>query len=469
MFRHARHALLVILTLGLLAAGVSPSWAAPGRGGTARKGAVSQAVSTRSAADLPKPPKAMTLAQRRVQVARDQGKFSPMRGYVRPRPVKAALHPHARPSARPGKGPAGVQRPYSGGTVAPRSAAAVPDPAWVSAYATAYPGYMSIGGNLQFGSGTASSYSGMWLYVIDSSGNYVIQQEIKRSTGDPSGRFLETGAWCYGWWAANSYPANQCFWWASNKPGGALQDGKQYYAWIFMEGTDGSTSPSGTTSPYVTAFYTPDIPGSQVGICTCYAQTDRADPVNTATGTYFEKATDARLTGAGKPLTLDRYYRSDSSATGLLGRGWSTPFDSKLTLTANDATLLTADGSRVSFLKLSDGTYATHVGAFLKLTVSGSAYTVTDQDHSASVFDSSGRLTALRDAGGHGLSLSYTSGHLASVTDAAGRSTAFSVGSDGLLTKITLPDATTVGYGYTSGLLTSATDPAGKTTAPATA
>ncbi|WP_308190751.1 FG-GAP-like repeat-containing protein [Streptomyces sp. HPF1205] len=340
----------------------------------------------------------------------------------------------------------------------------MPDPAWVSAYATAYPGYLSIGGNLQFGSGTASSYSGMWLYVVDSSNHIVIQQEIKRSTGDPTGRFLETGAWCYGWWAANSYPANQCFWWASNQLGGALQDGKQYYAWIFMEGTDGSTSPSGTTSPLVTAFYTPDIPGSQVGICSCYGQTDRADPVNTATGTYFEKATDASLVGAGKPLTLDRYYRSDSSATGLLGRGWSTPFDSKLTLTSTDATLLTADGSKVSFLKLNDGTYATHVGAFLKLTVSGSTYTVTGQDHSASVFDSSGRLTGLRDASGHGLSLSYASGHLASITDAAGRSTAFTVGSDGLLTKVTLPDATTVGYGYTSGLLTSATDPAGKTT-----
>ncbi|MCH0561313.1 hypothetical protein I3F55_32405 [Streptomyces sp. MUM 16J] len=69
--------------------------------------------------------------------------------------------------------------------------------------------------------------------------------------------------------------------------------------------------------------------------------------MNTATGTYFEKATDARLVGAGRPLSLDRYYRSDSTDVGLLGRGWSTPFDSKLTLTSNTATLLTADGSKL--------------------------------------------------------------------------------------------------------------------------
>ncbi|MFJ3639275.1 DUF6531 domain-containing protein [Streptomyces sp. NPDC090108] len=352
-------------------AGVAPSWALPNRTAASLASSV---VKPRTAADLPKPPKAMTLADRRSQVTHGQGLVSPMRGYVRPRPMKPGLRPHARPATRPGKdlrkGPA-AHRSGSGSALAPRSAAATPDPAWVTAYATAYPGYMSIGGNLQFGSGTAATYSGMWLYVIDSAGNFVVQQEIKKSSGDPAGKFLETGAWCYGWWPANSYPANQCFWWASNQPGGPLQDGKKYYAWIFMDGTDGTASANGTTSPYATAFYTPDIPGAEVGICTCYAQSHRADPVNTATGTYFEKATDARLVGAGKPLTLDRYYRSDSTAVGLLGPGWTTPFDSKLTLGSNTATLLTTDGSQIVFAKQSDGTYAAPAGTLLKLTASG--------------------------------------------------------------------------------------------------
>ncbi|MFF1309026.1 FG-GAP-like repeat-containing protein [Streptomyces sp. NPDC058307] len=307
----------------------------------------------------------------------------------------------------------------------------------------------------------------MLLLVRDSSGTTVVAREITRAADDPVGKSDPNLAWCYDWWPNDGgYPQfkNECFWAASNGADGPLRDGQQYFAQIYLRGTDGTWSANGTDSPWVTAFYTPDIPGAQVGICTCYAQSHRADPVNTATGTYFEKATDARLVGVGKPLSLDRYYRSDSTGAGLLGPGWTTPFDSKLTLASSTATLLTADGSRIAFAKQSDGTYTAPAGTFLKLSVSGSSYTVTEQDHSTSVFNSGGQLTALRDASGHGLALSYASGRLASVTDTAGRSTAFTVGSDGLLTKVTLPDATTVGYGYVAGLLTSVTDTAGKTT-----
>ncbi|WP_240003261.1 hypothetical protein, partial [Streptomyces cinnamoneus] len=162
----------------------------------------------------------------------------------------------------------------------------VPNPDWVSAYATAYPGMLSIGGQAKFSSVSASAVSGLWLYVMDENKNPVHQQEIKRSTGDPEGKYLENGAWCYGWWPSNPYPADQCFWWSSSLNGGHLQDGKKYYAWIFLEGTDGSGSPGGMTSPFVQAFYTPDIPGTQAGLCHCYGQTRRADPVNTATGRF---------------------------------------------------------------------------------------------------------------------------------------------------------------------------------------
>uniref|UniRef100_UPI003FA7B1AC DUF6531 domain-containing protein n=1 Tax=Streptomyces sp. JV181 TaxID=858635 RepID=UPI003FA7B1AC len=44
----------------------------------------------------------------------------------------------------------------------------------------------------------------------------------------------------------------------------------------------------------------------------------------------MQKLTDAFLVGPGVPLALERTYRSDSTAAGLLGRDWATPFDSKL-------------------------------------------------------------------------------------------------------------------------------------------
>ncbi|MCZ9340735.1 DUF6531 domain-containing protein, partial [Streptomyces sp. TRM76130] len=189
------------------------------------------------------------------------------------------------------------------------SAAATSSPAWVSSSAIAWPGSLSIGGHLQFPSGTGADYSALWLFLVDEAGKVFYEMEIDKATYDPTGKGLnDTGAWCYGWWPANSHPVDQCFWWSSSLLGGHLEDGKKYFAWIFLKGADGTWSSSGTTSPLVEAFYTPDIPGAQAGICSCYAQAQRADPVNTATGMFYEQLTDASLVGSGVPLALERTY-----------------------------------------------------------------------------------------------------------------------------------------------------------------
>ncbi|MCZ9353475.1 hypothetical protein NGM36_27535 [Streptomyces mutabilis] len=107
--------------------------------------------------------------------------------------------------------------------------AAADNPTWVSSWATAYPGMLSIGGQVKLPK-TGSAYTGMWLYVRDEAGKFVVQQEIKRATDDPSGSTPSTGAWCYDWWSSSFYPADQCFWWAGSELGGILEDGKKYYA-----------------------------------------------------------------------------------------------------------------------------------------------------------------------------------------------------------------------------------------------
>ncbi|WP_405623976.1 DUF6531 domain-containing protein [Streptomyces sp. NBC_00076] len=400
----------------------------------------------------------MTLAERRRQVAKERHELSPMRAYMDAPERTAKGTPHSRPNAkRIKRGPAA-----GSGAGGPSLAAAPGNPVSVSAWATAYPGLLSIGGQVKLPL-RGSTYSGMWLYVMDEAGNPVVQQEIKKATDDPSGDTPETGAWCYDWWSSNSYPTDQCFWWANNAQGGKLQDGKKYYAWVFLTASDGSSSPGGTTSPLVAAFYTPVIPGAQAGICTCYAQANRADPVNTATGMFYEQLTDASLVSPGVPLALERTYRSDLTAVGLLGRGWATPFDAKLTLATGKATYRTGDGASFVFTQASDGTYATPAGSAAKLVKGTSTYTITTPDHTKRTFDSTGLLTSMVDKAGKGLSLTYASGKLASVKDAAGRTTTFTPGTDGLLSKVSLPDGTSVVYTYTGGLLTSVTDPAGKT------
>ncbi|MGW1604563.1 DUF6531 domain-containing protein [Streptomyces eurythermus] len=402
----------------------------------------------------------MTLAERRKQVAKDRHELSPTRAYITSRERKS----RGKPYSRPGNGVAD-RGPAAGENAAVQPLSAAGDnPTWVSSWAEAYPGLLSIGGQIQLPK-RGSSYTGMWLYVRDEAGNFVVQQEIKRATDDPAGATADTGAWCYDWWGSTSYPIDRCFWWAGSELGGILQDGKKYYAWVFLDSADGTSSPGGTTSPLVEAFYTPGIPGAAAGICTCYAQAHRADPVNTATGMFYEQLTDASLTGPGVPLNLERTYRSDSSSIGLLGRGWSTPFDARLTLATGKATYRTGDGASFVFTQASDGTYTAPAGTTAKLVKGTSTYTVTTPDHTVRTFDSEGLLISVVGVAGKGLSLMYTSGKLASVKDAAGRTTSFTPGVDGLLSKVSLPDGTSVSYGYTDGLLTSVTDPAGRTSA----
>ncbi|MFE7612307.1 DUF6531 domain-containing protein [Streptomyces celluloflavus] len=400
----------------------------------------------------------MTLAERRKQVAKDRHELSPMRDYMNAPERKAKGTPHGRPDTeRIERGPAA-----EADAAAQRLAAAPENPIWVSAWAPTYPGMLSIGGQVKLPK-RGSTYTGMWLYVFDEAGFPVVQQEVKKSTDDPIGDTPDTGAWCYDWWSSDSYPTDQCFWWAGSELGGILADGKKYFAWVFLNSADGSSSPDGTTSPLVQAFYTPGIPGAAAGICTCYAQAHRADPINTATGMFYEQLTDASLTGPGVPMTLERTYRSDSTATGLLGRGWATPFDAGLTLATGKATYRTGDGASFVFTQASDGTYTAPAGMTAKLVKGTNTYAVTTPDHTVRTFDSAGLLTSVVGAAGKGLSLTYASGRLASVKDAVGHTTVFTVGADGLLSKVGLSDGTSVSYGFSGDLLTSVTDPADRT------
>lgn len=464
MHTRARRFVIAILSLALIAAaGVAPAWALPSRSTGKSTDAVTASASAsvqKVQADRPKPPKAMTLTERRKQVKQSRDDLSPMSRY-RDSPTRK---PVGKPHPRPGKSAVERRLIAEGNTTRrPLTAAATADPAWVSSLALASPGRLSIGGYLQFSSGTGSSYSGLLLLIRNEAGTVVYAQEINKATDDPVGKGqLDNGAWCYGWWPNEPHADDQCFWWGGNTLGGYLEDGKNYYAHIYLKGADGTYSPNGTTSPLVQAFYTPDIPGAQAGICSCYGQAHRADPVSTATGMFFEQLTDAQTIGVGKQVALDRTYRSDSTATGLLGPGWATPFDAKLTIASDKVTYQADDGAQFVFPQASNGTYTTPAGSVAKLVKGTSTYTVSTPDHTTRTFNVTGQLTSLVDNAGKGLTLTYTSGKLSSVKDTAGRTTGFTLNADGQATKVSLPDSTSVSYAYTDGLLTGVTDPAGK-------
>jgi len=81
----------------LTVAGVAPSWASSrDRSGSSPVATAGQARA-RTAADLPKPPKAMTLAERRKQVKESRDELSPMRGFMDAPGKKPKGKPHGRP------------------------------------------------------------------------------------------------------------------------------------------------------------------------------------------------------------------------------------------------------------------------------------------------------------------------------------------------------------------------------------
>lgn len=463
-----RRRIVSLLAFLLVLAGVQAPAAIAVSSGAKPPAASAESFDARPSA----PPVPMTLEQRRAQVAEQIGGLTPDAAAERAKEY-AALPPstvHVKPGIKrpalprhPATGPAGTAA--TPGAVVPN--VVPPDPDRVVGSSFVYPGSITLSVATHIPAGTsASSLQEFAVLVYDSHGSLVWSQEVPANVDPSTYNGQESGGYCYGWWPPSKYPQDWCFWEMSNPQGGILKDGQLYFAQVLFESTSGDFSPNGTYSNNVTVFYTPDIPGAEAGICTCYAQNSKADPVNTATGAYYQQATDLKLTGAGTPFTLTRNYRSDHSAVGLLGAGWSTQYDASITTGSGTATLNDGDGSQIVFTQATaGGPYSAPAGVRLSLTKTASGWTVGALDHTSRTFDSGGRLTGILDASGHGLTLAYTSGHLATVTDTAGRAVTFTENSGGQVTKATLPDARSVSYGYTGSQLSTVTDVRGGVTA----
>ncbi|MFE2346063.1 DUF6531 domain-containing protein [Kitasatospora cineracea] len=188
------------------------------------------------------------------------------------------------------------------------------------------------------------------------------------------------------------------------------------------------------------------------------------DPVNTSTGAFGEVFTDAQVPGPGQPIQLTRSYSSSLTAAGVFGKGWAFPYSAWLNVGQSLVTFHAEDGSQTDYTVKADGSLAPtrpYIHSTLQKTASG--YQLTTPDQHQVLFDATGRLTAMRDPAGVGVTLAYTGSQLTGVTDAGGHTVIFGYTS-GRLTSATLPGSRTVTYGYTNDRLTSVTDLRGKTT-----
>jgi RHS repeat-associated protein len=189
-------------------------------------------------------------------------------------------------------------------------------------------------------------------------------------------------------------------------------------------------------------------------------------PINVATGNMYEQMTDYTTVGTN-PLALTRTYNSMSYTRSLyptlMGTNWRTTYDRYLrVVSATQLAAERADGRVINFT-LSGGTGTPDSDVDVKLTYSGSTYTLTDSDdtvESYSVTSGKGTLSSIAYPNGYTQTMNYTSGVLTSVSDSYSRSLSFTYTS-GVLTGVTTPDSATLTYGYTTvssqSLLTSVT------------
>ena len=207
-----------------------------------------------------------------------------------------------------------------------------------------------------------------------------------------------------------------------------------------------------------------------------YCRTCAGDPVDGASGNYYESFTDLNIPGRSPALDETRTYGSlNASYSGPFGYGWSSTYDMHLQLGVGSppatVDVVQENDAFVSFT-WNGSAYVAPSRVLATLVLNGDGtYTFTRRAQEQFVFDATGLLikAVARDgfAGSPGTgvpaayttTLSYASGRLSTVTDAAGRTLTFSYGTNGKVSGIADSTGRTVGYGYDgSGNLTDVTD-----------
>jgi RHS repeat-associated protein len=192
------------------------------------------------------------------------------------------------------------------------------------------------------------------------------------------------------------------------------------------------------------------------------------DPVNTASGEYWERQLDMALPGRGPALSFERTYSAQATEeSGPLGNGWSGSYLMSLEAEGPGGmvTIRQENGSTIAFEPNGSGGYLGPSAYLATLTANeGGGWTLTRRQRDRFVFDSAGRLVRELDLNGETTTLSYDeAGRLRTITDAGGQTIRLAYDGSNRIETLTDSAGRTVRYGYTSGDLTSVVDVRGQT------
>ncbi len=211
---------------------------------------------------------------------------------------------------------------------------------------------------------------------------------------------------------------------------------------------------------------------SELGYCRrCHAQ-----PIDSASGNFYETYVDIAIPGRSPALGESRTYGSlNASYNGPFGYGWSSSYDMHLQLGAGTPpSTVDVVQENAAFVSFSwNGTqYVAPPRVLATLVRNGDGtYTFTRRLQSQFVFDANGLL--IKEIARNGFAgspspgvvaaytttLAYVSGRLSTVTDAAGRTLTFSYGTNGKVSGVADSTGRSVGYGYDgAGNLSDVTD-----------
>ncbi|MFI5676910.1 LamG-like jellyroll fold domain-containing protein [Streptomyces cellulosae] len=211
-------------------------------------------------------------------------------------------------------------------------------------------------------------------------------------------------------------------------PAGKLAWGKSY-SWT-VQAYDSATNLYSPATPYELSVQVP-----QAVITSGLSQNSSDHGFDASIGNYTTSDTDASISTVGPSLDVDRDYNSrDPRWTSAFGAGWSSIFDSRATeqYTASGAVsnvqVTYPDGSQVGYGKNGDGSFTSGNGRFATFKTVTGGYTLTDKDDTVYTFTQSlgsgaYGLTAVTDANGRSVNLTWAGGHITKMASAvSGRS-----------------------------------------------
>ena len=188
----------------------------------------------------------------------------------------------------------------------------------------------------------------------------------------------------------------------------------------------------------------------------------------------LDSAVDASMPAPGVSLDFAREYGNSIQsryAAGPLGRGWFTPWQTKLVNTNNgDLVQIVGEaGSARTFQRdTRTGGYFSGTGDSATLTaLGGGVFELRSVSGTVTRFRADGKLDSVRDTNGNKVTAGYNgSGRLSSLTHTSGASLAFAYNAAGLIASVTdsAGRATAYGYDATNTYLTTVTTADGKVT-----